>query len=112
MHARLVRTMSAVFDHVASYVSFVPSYAAPWGFTLGSSQPIDPRPEPERIDAELRAKTTGGLRMLDGATLLGMLQLPVHLRRAIAEETRVYTLSEPPKFFGKSAVSCETKGEA
>ena len=111
MHARLCRTMSEVFDHVASYVSFVPSYAAPWGFTLGSSKPIEPRPEPERIDAELLDKTTGGLRMFDGITLLGMLQLPLHLRRAIAEETRVYTLSEPPKFFGKSTVSSEPKTE-
>ncbi len=33
--------------------------------------------------------------------LLGLFQLPKHLRTAIAEETQVYTLAQPPKFFGK-----------
>ena len=39
--------------------------------------------------------------MFDGLTLLGMLQIPKHLREAITSETKVYTLEEPPKFFGK-----------
>ncbi len=101
MHARLVRTMKAVFDHVESYVSFVPSYASPWGFALGSGQPIDTRPDPDRVDRRLAENITGELRMLDGSAFLGLFLLPKHLRRAIAEETRIYTLEEPPKFFGK-----------
>ena len=39
--------------------------------------------------------------MFDGVTLLGMMQVPKHLRAAIDGETEVYTLKEPPKFFGK-----------
>ena len=105
MHARLVRTMKAVFDHVESYSTQVPTFVSPWGFVLGTAGPIDTRPNPERIDRQLEEKTTGGLRMLDGTTLLGLFQLPKHLRRAIAEETRIYTLAQPPKFFGKSAVT-------
>ncbi len=101
MHARLARTLRDVFDHVQSYSSFVPSYAAPWGFLLGASKPIAARPDPKEIDHLLTEKTTGSLRMLDGTALLGMLQLPLHVRRAIAEETQVYTLKEPPRFFGK-----------
>ncbi len=104
MHARLARTMSAVFSHTQSYVTYVPTYASPWGFVLGCSSPIDPRPDPEAIDRRLAMETTGKLRMFDGSTLLGMLQLPKHLRRAISEETRAYTLAEPPKFFGKGTV--------
>jgi spermidine synthase len=42
--------------------------------------------------------------MLDGVALLGMLNLPLHLRQAIASETQVYTLAEPPKFFGQGSV--------
>ena len=105
MHARLVRTMSAVFEHVRSYVSYIPTYASPWGFTLGSAKPIDAVPDVDQIDRRLKDQTNGGLRMFDGTTQLGMFQLPAHLRRAIAAETRVYTLKEPPKFFGKSAVA-------
>lgn len=104
LHARLVRTMKEVFDNVQSITTYVPSYAAPWGLALGTSLPIDTRPDPDEIDRQLSEQTTGGLRMLDGTTLLGLYQLPMHLRRAIAEETRVFTLKEPPKFFGKGAI--------
>ena len=101
LHARLVRTVGAVFDHVHSYASYVPTYAAPWGFALGCSRTIDTRPDPGQVDRVLADQTVGGLRMLDGLALLGMMQQPLHIRRAIAEEKQVYTLAEPPKFFGK-----------
>ncbi len=109
MHARLVRTMSEVFAHVQSYTSYVPTYASPWGFALGRTEPIDTRPDPDQIDRELERKTRGGLRMFDGVTLLGMYQLPKHLRLAIAEETLVYTLDKPPKFFGRGAMGASTE---
>lgn len=104
MHARIVRTMGTVFGHVRSYTTHVPTYASPWGFALGSSKPIPSRPEPDEIDALLALHTTGGFLMFDGETLLGMMQLPIHLRRAIQDEKMVYTLDQPPKFFGKGNV--------
>ncbi|MEL6787939.1 MAG: spermidine synthase, partial [Cyanobacteria bacterium J06607_15] len=39
-------------------------------------------------------------RFIDGISLLGILQTPLYIRQAIAVETTVYTLDEPPKFFG------------
>ena len=38
-------------------------------------------------------------------TLLGIMQTPLYVRQAIAAETTVYTLDEPPKFFGTGAMS-------
>jgi spermidine synthase len=104
LHARLVRTLNAVFPNVQSYSSYTSTYGRPWGFAVASEQKIDTRPDPETINQLLQEKTSGGLRMLDGVTLLGMLHLPLHLRQAIAQETQVYTLAEPPKFFGQGAV--------
>lgn len=101
LHARLVKTLNAVFPNVISYSSHISTYGSPWGFAIASSETIDTRPEPETIDQLLEQKTTGGLRFLDGQTLLGIFQTPAHIRRAIAEATQIYTLSEPPKFFGK-----------
>jgi spermidine synthase len=101
LHARLVNTLKTVFPHVQSYCSSVPTYATAWGFALASETAIDTRPDPEAIDRVLAAKTTGELRYLDGITYLGLLQTPAHIRRAIATETQIYTLKEPPKFFGK-----------
>jgi spermidine synthase len=103
LHARIVNTMKAVFPHVQSCTSYTPTYGRPWGFVLGSNEAINNRPDPEVVDQLLAEKTTGGLRMLDGTTLLGILQIPKHLREAIATETEVYTLAEPPKFFGKGS---------
>jgi spermidine synthase len=109
MHARLVKTMQTVFKNVHSYASFVPTYGSPWGFALGSSRPIPTRPEPEEIDRILREKTTGGLRMLDGTAMLGLMNNNAFVRRVIEQETQIYTLSEPPKFFGKGTLGKEEK---
>lgn len=100
LHCRLASTLRAVFRHTASLSSFVPTYGAPWSFILASANPIETRPDPEQIDRLLAEKLTGPLRMLDGTALLGLYQLPKHLRTAIARETRVYTLAQPPRFFG------------
>ncbi|PSP12375.1 MAG: spermidine synthase, partial [Cyanobacteria bacterium SW_9_47_5] len=67
-------------------------------FALASAETIETQPSPEAIDELLAAKTTGGLRLLDGITLLGMLQTPAYIRTAIAEQTQIYTLKQPPKF--------------
>ncbi len=101
MHACLVSTVQAVFDRTASYASHIPTYAAPWGFVLGSSKEIPIAPDAGETDATLASKTTGGLCMLDGIALIGLFHTPASLRRRIAEETRIYTLDDPPKFFGK-----------
>jgi len=107
LHARLVNTLKAVFPHVHSFTSHTPSYGAPWGFALASNEKIDTLPDPAKVDQLLAEKTTGGLRLIDGTTLLGLLQTPAHIRRAIASETQVYTLAEPPKFFGKGVAGQE-----
>ena len=99
-HAKLRRTVEAVFDHGASYSSDIPSYPGPWSFILGASSPIETRPDPDAIDATLRDRTTGSMRMFDGEAMLGLMQLPKHVRARISEETEVFTMERPPKFFG------------
>jgi spermidine synthase len=104
-HARLVNTLKTVFPNVCSYCTLTASYGSPWGFTLCSNEPITTQPDPATVDRLLAEKTNGGLRLIDGTTLLGMLQTPLYIRNAIAEHQEVYTLNEPPKFFGKGVAS-------
>ncbi len=104
LHARIVNTLKSLFPNVQSYTSYISTYGSPWGFAIASEQAINTRPNPEEVDQILNEKTTGGLRMFDGTTLLGSLNTAGHLRQAIATETQVYTLAEPPKFFGKGSV--------
>lgn len=86
LHVRLINTLRSVFEHVASYTSFVPAFVTPWGFALARSEPIKLRPDVAAVDRLLAASLVDGGRdlvMFDGTTLLGMLQLPRHLRQAI-----------------------------
>lgn len=101
LHARLARTLSTVFPNTQSYSSYTSTYGRPWGFILASNQQINTHPDPQKIDQLLKDKTTGGLRMFDGIALVGMMHLPLHIRQACAKETQIYTLTEPPKFFGQ-----------
>ncbi|MGF1481112.1 MAG: fused MFS/spermidine synthase [Cyanophyceae cyanobacterium] len=99
LHARLVNTLKAVFTNVHAFSSHTPSYGQPWGFALCSENAIQTQPDLAAVDRQL--SKISGLRFLDGTTLLGILQTPLYIRRAIEVATTVYTLKEPPKFFGK-----------
>lgn len=101
LHARLVNTLKTVFAHVVSYNIAIPTFAVPWGFALCADRAIATRPDPETIDALIAKHTTNDLRLIDGTTLLGLLQTPRFVRSAIATHTQVYTLNDPPKFFGQ-----------
>lgn len=100
LHARLVNTVKAVWPHVAHAMAPTVTYGSPWGFAFASERPFDLRPDPEETDRVLAEGTIGGLRFLDGRALLALMNPPAYLRRAIERETRVFTLAEPPKFFG------------
>lgn len=99
-HARTVNTVKAVWPHVTTMIAPTPTYGSPWGFALARSRAFDLSPDPAAIDRLLLKRTTGGLRFVDGRSLLALFHPPVYVRRAIERETRVYTLGEPPKFFG------------
>jgi spermidine synthase len=103
-HARLVNTLKAVFSNVTSLSAPTPSYGRAWGFAMCSESAIALQPQPEVVDQLLQAKTTGGYRFIDGISLLGIMQTPLYIRQAIAAENTVYTLQEPPKFFGTGVV--------
>jgi len=97
LHARLVNTIGAVFAQVRSFVTHVPTFGTPWGFALAADQPFDDRLTPDTVDTTLRREGVTGLRMLDGLALHGLFCIPRHVRGAIAGESLVYTLAEPPR---------------
>lgn len=110
IYARVLHTLSTVFPHVHPYAASTPTFGEPWGLALASAEMISSQPEPATIDQMLQEKTTGGLRLLDGVALLGILQTPVYVRRAIASETEIYSLKELPQFYGLDITGLRKKG--
>jgi spermidine synthase len=97
LFARVANTVSSVFRSVRPYASAIPSFASPWGFLIASDRPLQPLPETGSVDRFLAENTEGSLRMLDGAALAGLFLISRHIREAIENETRVYTLGDPPR---------------
>lgn len=100
IHVRLARTVATVFRHMFHFVSHVPTWASPMGFVLGTDleEPISD-PDPAAVDRLLAEKTTGRFKMFDGRTMLHLMNPPKYLRQAIEDETRIYTLDDPPRDF-------------
>lgn len=104
LHARLVKTVRSVFPYAQTCLCQAMSFGCPIAFIVASSQPFSSRPDPEQVDRLLTEKTTGDLRAIDGVALLGLLQVPLYIRRAIATETEIYTLKSPPDPIGRGAM--------
>ncbi|MGF1537860.1 MAG: spermidine synthase [Elainellaceae cyanobacterium] len=104
LHTRLVRTLSTVFSFTLPYTCYAMSFGSPLGFVLASMQPLSARPDCDAVDRLLASDVAGELRAVDGMALLGMLNIPRHLRRAIAAETQIYTMNAPPKPLGRGVM--------
>ncbi len=87
LHTRIIQTLQKVFPQVHSISNYIPTKGSPWGFALCSESPIETKPNPTTVDKLLDEKTTGGLRFLDGKTLLGIFQTPTYVRRSIENKT-------------------------
>jgi spermidine synthase len=98
---RVLKTIAAEFPQTGLITAHVPTYGSPWGLALASDRPLSAHPDPVRINSLLEDQVEGDLQLFDGGALLAMLQTPKYLRDRIDSETTVYTLANPPKFFGR-----------
>jgi spermidine synthase len=104
MHARLANTVKSVFPFAQSAMCYATSYGLPLSYIIASNREFSATPDPQETDRILADKTTGELRMMDGRSLLGMLQVPLHIRKMVEAETEVYTLKSPPTPFGRGSM--------
>ncbi len=108
IHARLVNTVRSIFSTAHSMLCHAVTFGCPLGFIVAADHAIPARPDPDECDRLLSQTIQGRLRLMDGTTLLGMLQMPKHIREAIATETEIYTRRQPPKPIGKGSMSATT----
>lgn len=97
---RLMNTIDSVFENTSVLTANVPTYGSAWGLALASDKAWNLRPDPAEVDRLLAEQVRGELRLIDGESLLGLLQTPKYVRDRLAQEQTIYTLAKPPKFFG------------
>ncbi len=104
VHGRLANTVRSVFPFAQSALCYATSYGLPLSFILASNHEFSVFPDPAETDRLLAEKTTGGFKMMDGRTLLGLLQVPLHIRQMVEAETEIYTMSHPPTPTGRGSM--------
>ncbi|MGQ9800823.1 MAG: methyltransferase domain-containing protein [Candidatus Saccharicenans sp.] len=79
-HFFIRNNLAAVFRHVYSYQTYIPSFDSSWGFLLAVKNHLNPLLPAEVIDRLIAERIRGPLRFYDGQTHLSMFYLPRHLR--------------------------------
>jgi spermidine synthase len=104
LHARLSHTVNSVFSHAHSAMCYATSYGLPLSYIFAANWEIPLMPDPAESDRILAEQTTGEFKMMDGRTLLGMFQIPLHIRTMIEAETEIYTLNNLPTPVGRGTM--------
>lgn len=88
-------TLASVFGHTVAYAAHIPSYVDTWGFNMASSEPSLQLSPAGKVDALLSERINSGLKYLDGPTLQAALALNKPVKKALQEETSIYTRDNP-----------------
>lgn len=88
-------TLNAAFSHVFPYVTYIPSYALPWGFVLATRNPGNLDITGEEIDGRIATRINGTTRFYDSITHHAMFNLPKYLRADIQKQTRIIKDCDP-----------------
>jgi spermidine synthase len=91
----ICNTLNKVFPHVFPYVTYIPSYALQWGYTMATHNPGNLDISGEEIDERTNTRITDKLRFYDSITHHAMFNLPKYLRTAIQKQNRVISDKEP-----------------
>lgn len=99
LHAKVIRTLRAVFASVVPYAVDAPCYGRDLGFVIASQDDLPARLSVDAIEA-LDSALTGEHRWLTPVLLAGKLSVPPYLSAAIAERSDVYSDAAPPSTVG------------
>lgn len=84
-------TLSSVFPTIIPYAQHFPSFCDCWGYNLAFTDAGRTLASAAELDQLISERVSGELSFFDGTTLHGLTHLNKVVRKAIAEETEVYT---------------------
>lgn len=93
----ICNTLSNVFSHVFPYVTYIPSYALPWGFSMATHNPSNLDISGDEIDTRIQSRLTGKLRFYDSITHHALFNLSKYLRTDIQRQKRIIRDKAPLK---------------
>ena len=99
LHAKVIRTMAAVFPSVIPYAVDAPCYGRDLGFVIASEQDLISRLDVATIEG-LSDQLSGQHRWLTPELLRGKLSVPPYLASAIDARTDIYADDAPPATAG------------
>lgn len=99
LHAKVIRTLRAVFPSVIPYAVDAPCYGRDLGFVIASKQDLISRLDVATIEG-LAGQLSGEHRWLTPELLRGKLSEPPYLATAIAARSDVYSDAAPPATAG------------
>ncbi len=99
LHAKVIRTLQAVFPSVIPYAVDAPCYGRDLGFVIASKHDLISRLDVATIEAQA-GHLSGDHRWLTSELLRGKLSVPPYLAQAIADRTDVYRDDAPPATAG------------
>ena len=88
-------TVKTLFPITECYQVYVPSFAGPWSFVIGSKTHSAIGLEAKYLKNELARRKVEGLRMYNETSHSGLFALPQYLTQAITSEERIITESTP-----------------
>ncbi|KAG1681637.1 hypothetical protein FOA52_014146 [Chlamydomonas sp. UWO 241] len=97
------------FGKVVPYAQHIPSFCDIWGYNMAFVDASTQVLEPAELDARAAARISGPpLKFLDGQTLQGLLLLNKMVRKALAEETDVFTKDTARFIHGAGVKNCHS----
>lgn len=95
MHATIRRTLKTVFPVVRSFAIYVGAFDTPWSFIVASKDKDPLSWSSEELDAAIKDRINGELKMYDSEAHWHMFYLPKDLRKVIDEEGPILDEDNP-----------------
>ena len=95
VYAVIRNTLATVFKKTRPYATYVRAYNGLWGFVAASDEHDPGALAPETVDKLIAERLTGENKFYDGETHAWMMNLPLPVRRVLAETRDVATIDNP-----------------
>lgn len=93
----IVTTLKQVFPYVKPYITYIPSFFAPWSFVLASKK-LNPEDYIEKLNGKL-LNIQESLKFYDFDAHISMFSLPKHIKQAIQKGGVVIKDESPLSFY-------------